>query len=51
MGRKGAETQAETIVPYLTKNMKEIFGHGDTDKVGVMAVRRDNQFLNSEHIK
>lgn len=42
MGRKRAETQAETIVPYLTKNMKEIFGHGDTDKVGVMAVRRDN---------
>lgn len=37
-----AEIQAETIVLYLTKNMKEIFGHGDTEKVGVMAARGDN---------
>lgn len=37
---KRAETQAETIVLYLTKSMKKIFGHGDTEKV--MAVRGDN---------
>ena len=42
MGRKRTETQAETIVLYSTKKLKEIFGHSDTEKVGVMAVRGDN---------
>lgn len=32
MGRNRAETQTETIVPYLTKKMKEMFAHGDTER-------------------
>lgn len=42
MGRKSAETLAETIVLYLTENMKKMFVHSDTEKLGVMAVRGDN---------
>jgi len=51
MGRKRAETQTETIVLCLTKNMKEIFGHCDTEKVGVIAVRGDNELFDFEHSK
>lgn len=32
MRRKRAETQAETIVLCLTKNMKKMFVHGDMEK-------------------